>query len=410
MLRCPAAAGERHLLTAAALSVATCPDKILSNHSIYEGGTLVASTNVTEQASCCALCHGLYHDECQGWEWINTSIVHEPAHHIHNCDIFAKVGRPMPGWPGRISGVGPNAPAPSPPLPPSGKIGPPCHSDGDCAASWGGSEWRCLEDPRAAKTGLNGCHMHATTVNTTCACQASGCGGGRAVVGGDHNDTYIAARPSSKKYLVIGDSISEGMQRDLSALMTPDGWLLSHNPGNGDNTNYGAHCVPQWVSSGVAGPTYDIISFQFGLHDIAHDEERLSVVQYRYLLRNITAYLVGIQRQQPKLKLLWVKTTPVPTVATYGRGCNGTATTCLNPARFDSDVVLYNEVADQVMAAANAQGAKIATADLYSFVVAKCGGQGYHSCSGFQLPMNVHYTPAGWKALAGEMRRVLLTL
>jgi hypothetical protein len=52
---------------------------------VYEGGILAASTNATDQAGCCALCHGLYHDECQGWEWINTSFVHEPAHHIHNC-------------------------------------------------------------------------------------------------------------------------------------------------------------------------------------------------------------------------------------------------------------------------------------------------------------------------------------
>ena len=44
------------------------------------------------------------------------------------------------------------------------------------------------------------------------------------------------------------------------------------------------------------------------------------------------------------------------------------------------------------MAAANKQGAKIATADLYSFVLGKCGGAGYKTCDGFQLPMNVHYT------------------
>ena len=201
--------------------------------------------------------------------------------------------------------------------------------------------------------------MHATTVNSTCACQPSGCGGDGAVRDGGFTQSSPAGdkdrRSPTTKYLVIGDSISEGMQRDLSALMTTDGWQLSHNPGNGDNTNYGAHCVPQWVSSGAAGPSYDIISFQFGLHDIAHDEERLSVEQYHDLLSNITEHLAGIQRQQPQLKLLWVKTTPVPTVQTYGTGCNGTATTCLNPARFDSDVVLYNAAADRVMAAANAR-------------------------------------------------------
>ena len=90
------------------------------------------------------------------------------------------------------------------------------------------------------------------------------------------------------------------------------------------------------------------------------------------------------------------------------------AANSLNPPRFDADVVLYNAVscgpslgwrasafslsnlpmqaADKIMAAANKQGAKIATADLYSFVLGKCGGAGYKTCDGFQLPMNVHYT------------------
>jgi hypothetical protein len=57
---------------------------------------------------------------------------------------------------------------------------------------------------------------------------------------------------------------------------------------------------------------------------------------------------VPVQAQQ-QTKLLWVKTTPVPTVPTYGPGCNNTAA-CLNPPRFDKDVVLYNKAADTVMA------------------------------------------------------------
>ncbi len=52
----------------------------------------------------------------------------------------------------------------------------------------------------------------------------------------------------------------------------------------------------------------------------------------------------------------------------------------------------------------------IETADLYSFVLAKCGGAGYSSCPGFQLPANVHFTDEGWTALAAEMERVLLGL
>ena len=54
-------------------------------------------------------------------------------------------------------------------------------------------------------------------------------------------------------------------------------------------------------------------------------------------------------------------------------------------------MVAYNTAADKVIATAVASGAAIATADLYTFVIGKCGGQGYSTCKGFQLPMNVHF-------------------
>ena len=49
---------------------------------------------------------------------------------------------------------------------------------------------------------------------------------------------------------------------------------------------------------------------------------QVSVQQYTTLLQNITAHLAGYQ-QLYGTKLLWVKTTPVPTVTAYGFGCNG---------------------------------------------------------------------------------------
>lgn len=244
--------------------------------------------------------------------------------------------------------------------------------------------------------------MHAETTNTTCGCQRSSCGGGSGVAG-------ATLRRNTTGLYMIGDSISEGMLLPLRQLMGPDGWHMGHNPGNGDNTNYGAHCVPGWVTASVA-QQHEVISFQFGLHDIAYDEERLTVEQYSALLTNITAHLVAVQRMYGN-KLLWVRTTPVPTVPAYGVGCNGSATVCLNPARFDADVVRYNAAADRVVAAAVAAGARIATLDLYGFVLARCGGKpGYAACPGFQLPNNVHFTPAGWNALAAEMRQALLAL
>ena len=331
---------------------------------------------------------------------------------------MAKVGVPAASA-GRVSGITGKPPPPHPPGPLPPQVGTPCHSDGDCQAQWGGADWRCLERS-AVPSAENGCHMHATTTNTTCACQPSPCSGGAsaaAVAPAAILSGTAGANNATTRLYVIGDSISEGMRGPLATLLAPDHWSVTHNPGNGDNTNYGAHCVASWVpfASGGAAPVSavppppDVVSFQFGLHDIAYDEERLSLAQYTAQLANITAHLVAVQEKHGT-KLLWVKTTPVPTVKAYGFGCNGTATVCLNPARFDRDVVAFNAAADGVIAAAVARGARIHTADLYSFVLNKCGGAGYSSCPGFQLPMEVHFTPAGWSALAAEMRRILLLL
>ena len=92
----------------------------------------------------------------------------------------------------------------------------------------------------------------------------------------------------------------------------------------------------------------------------------------------------------------------------WGVNCTD-ATACLNPARYDTDVQLYNAAADGVMRAAVARGATIATVDLYGFVIDRCGGApGYTQCPGFQLPVDVHFTATGFAALAAEMQRVTL--
>ena len=39
----------------------------MQDTGIGGGGTVTGLANVTTQAACCALCHGMYHDECNGW-------------------------------------------------------------------------------------------------------------------------------------------------------------------------------------------------------------------------------------------------------------------------------------------------------------------------------------------------------
>ena len=210
---------------------------------------------------------------------------------------------------------------------------------------------------------------------------------------------------------MIGDSISMGMQSKLAAIVeaAPHNWTLTHNPSNAESANLGAHCVPSWMAlDGADSGKWDVISFNFGLHDIAFDTERVSVEEYSVLMTQIVSDIAAVQKRDGT-KVLWVDTTPVPNMPVYGPDCDDVHK-CINPPRFDDDAALYNKAARDVIAKANADGADIKTsADLYTFVLDKCGGKGYKSCD-IQLPSNVHYTDEGWTVLAAEMAKDLLAL
>ena len=141
----------------------------------------------------------------------------------------------------------------------------------------------------------------------------------------------------------------------------------------------------------ACGPE-QVITFQFGLHGLARDQERLTVSDYSLLLSNIT---LTLKANAPGAKLLFVTTTPVPTNATDA------LSSLVNPPRFDTDVQSFNAAATKVMAAEN-----VPVLDLYTFVHSHCTKQGqtknYQSCD-WQLPNNVHFEPAGWSALAAKV-------
>ena len=268
----------------------------------------------------------------------------------------------------------------------------PCHDDSDCPVR-ADHQWRCLEDKTAALPAGN-CHLPGPGMvgNSSCSCQDLSCS---AV-------SPTAKNASALQYLMIGDSISLGMEANVNATVAEHGWELTHTPGNAASANKGDHCLGNWTT-----PTrkWDVISANFGLHDLGYDVERLTPQQYGVAVESILTKLVDL-RNADGTKLLWVRTTPVPDVPVYDVGgpCNDTKT-CINPPRYDSDVRLFNEVADKIATAKN-----IPILDLYTFVINKCGGEGYKNCTGFQLPCNVHYTSEGWASLSTVMSDALLKL
>jgi acyl-CoA thioesterase-1 len=146
-------------------------------------------------------------------------------------------------------------------------------------------------------------------------------------------------------------------------------------PENAAFTGHGLKRLDAWLGSGQ----WDVIHFNFGLHDLKRMEDgkaQVSLEDYERNLRRIVARL-----KMTGAALVFATTTPVP----EGK---------VSPPRIPSDVVRYNEAAQRVM-----KESGVAIDDLYSFALPRAGK--------LQLPVNVHYTDAGYDALGTEVARSL---
>ncbi|HTW94089.1 MAG TPA: SGNH/GDSL hydrolase family protein [Tepidisphaeraceae bacterium] len=187
--------------------------------------------------------------------------------------------------------------------------------------------------------------------------------------------------PKLPRVLIIGDSISIGYTIPVRQLLA--GKANVHRPpANCGDTARGLKNLDRWLATdktAANGGKWDVITFNFGLHDLKYLDANGKYVDpskgkqvappplYEKNLRELVVRL-----KATGAKLIWVNTTPVP-AGTLGR--------------IAGDEVPYNKVAAKVMAENG-----IPTVDLYS--VAESDLEDY------QRPRNVHFTPAGWHALA----------
>lgn len=181
--------------------------------------------------------------------------------------------------------------------------------------------------------------------------------------------------PNATNVQIIGDSISKGMMRNA---LYPSNWFVFHpgtsTSGGCKNTEHGVGCLSHWIG----GHTWDVIVFNFGLHDIGLDYEHVDLERY---LQNLETIATELRRHAERL--YWVTTTPVPSVP-------------LSPPRTQCDVLRYNEAAAEIMRRAN-----ITVIDMFTFVMGMCDNKTYYSsCTGVQLRDNVHFTPAGYARMA----------
>ena len=176
------------------------------------------------------------------------------------------------------------------------------------------------------------------------------------------------------RVLIIGDSISMGYTPFVKEMMKGKAYI-EHPKDNCQATVVGLEKLDKWLGS----EKWEVIHFNFGLHDLkyikdtkgtidgtASGRQWVPVDQYEKNLEQIVSRL-----EKTGAKLIWANTTPVPAGST---------------GRVQGDEIKYNEAAARVMTAHH-----IPTDDLHAIVVAH---------PDLQLPKNVHFTKAGYQALA----------
>ena len=193
------------------------------------------------------------------------------------------------------------------------------------------------------------------------------------------NPAYQAVQdtPGLPRVLLIGDSISIGYT--LAVRDELKGKANVHRPAtNCGPTTRGVEMIDSWL----AGGKWDVIHFNFGLHDLKYIDEQgkntppekghvqVSEADYEKNLEAIVAKM-----KATGAKLIFATTTPVPPGA---------------DARIKNDERKYNDIARRVM-----QKHGVAIDDLCAFSVPRLAE--------IQLPANVHFKPEGSKELGKQV-------
>lgn len=172
------------------------------------------------------------------------------------------------------------------------------------------------------------------------------------------------------RVLLIGDSISIGYTIPVRKLLA--GKANVHRvPLNGGPSSNGVFMIDSWLGT----KQWDVIHFNFGLHDLkrmSDGKQQVSPEAYERYLR-----LVVERLKKTGAKLIWATTTPVPD----GK---------VSPPRIPADVPTYNAIALRVM-----EENGVAIDDLYAFALPRL--------KEIQEPVNVHFKPAGSDMLGAQV-------
>lgn len=182
--------------------------------------------------------------------------------------------------------------------------------------------------------------------------------------------------PSLPRVLLIGDSISAGYVGTVRERLK--GQANVHRiPDNGGATDRGLLMLDDWLGTAH----WDIIHFNFGLHDIKlndADKSRTAPDDYPQNLREIIRRL-----RATGARLVLATSTPVPgKLKTTG------------PRRRTADMIAYNAAARDVMTAE-----KIPVNDLYAVA--------FPRIAELQLPIDVHFNEQGYHVLGEAVAQAI---
>jgi lysophospholipase L1-like esterase len=183
--------------------------------------------------------------------------------------------------------------------------------------------------------------------------------------------------------LLIGDSISQGYTPFVKELLAGRANVQRPRANCGD-TRAGLARLDEWVG----GRHWDIIHFNWGLHDLCHRHPDSPLYGHRDKIKG--AVSVPLDEYRDNLEtlvkrlclaadhLVWASITKIPPD---------------EAGRFEGDDNRYNTAASGIM-----QAYGIPTDDLYHLT---CG----FSPSMFSMPADVHFTEEGYRLIAGQVVR-----
>jgi acyl-CoA thioesterase-1 len=195
------------------------------------------------------------------------------------------------------------------------------------------------------------------------------------------------------RVLLLGDSISMGYTPFVQETLADRAVVIrpTHENGRAENcagTNNGIVQLDRWLA--LDGGGWDVIHFNFGLHDLKRvepetgknsddpsDPHQADLASYEAQLQQIVMRL-----QSTGARLVFATTTPVP---------DGE----LRPHREPGDAIAYNRVAEAVM-----QDAGVPVNDLHRFIA--------ESDPPLSQYGDVHFTAEGSRALGERVAEAIL--